>query len=335
MINREKLHRPEAGVVTVCRAGESVTFKFRGTPAAEEMLSRLIARDQLTDFQKKVIAEGKSRQLLLGDYVLLDRLGRGAMGVVLKARHCHMDRIVALKALSPRLVNNPRFVGRFKKEARSIAKLSHSNIVAAYDAGEFSGVYYLVMEYVEGNTLSQLVRKNGPFPLKDAARYIIETAKALKYASSKKMVHRDIKPGNIMLTRDGEVKVLDFGLARLEMPGDEKARKGQFDGTVVENLSAQSLIIPLEVTPDKKAFDLTQAGEVTGTVDYMAPEQAVNASKVDFRADIYSLGCTLHYLLRGRPVYTEGGNVLERLMAHQQCEIPSISEHCPGVSRGH
>lgn len=233
---------------------------------------------------------------MLGDYILLSKIGEGGMGRVFKSRDSKMDRIVALKLLSSKLMKNEEAVRRFLQEVKAAAQLFHPNIVTALHTGEHQGMHYLVMEYVDGRPLSNIIREHGTIKLDQTVDYISQAAKGLAYAHGRDMVHRDIKPSNFMLDTNGQVKLLDMGTARLGQQGDE---------------------------------DLTKSGMIMGTVNYMSPEQAKDPHSVDLRTDIYSLGCTMFYMLTGRPVYK--GDMITTLMAHANNEIPSISEANPDV----
>jgi serine/threonine protein kinase/ActR/RegA family two-component response regulator len=250
---------------------------------------RLVDAGKITDFQAAAICEGRLADLGIGNYVILDRLGAGGMGTVFKARHRRMKRIVAIKFLSPNVSKNPILVQRFQREVEAIAKLNHPNIVAAYDADECSMGHFLVMEYVLGDDLASAVCRHGPMPVREAVDCIAQTARAMQYAHSQNIVHRDIKPANLLRDAQGTVKVTDLGLARFSD------------------------------SPGGAACDahLTQVGAVAGTVDFMAPEQALNTRLADRRSDIYSLGCTLFYLLTGRCLF-QGETVLEKLLAHRE-----------------
>lgn len=240
---------------------------------------------------------------ILGNYVIIRKLGEGGMGTVYLAEHSRMQRFVALKVLSSRVIQRPDAIRRFRREVQVVSKLSHENIVTAHDADEINGLHILVMEYVEGTTLSSLVRNDGPLPLRKAVDCIVQTARGLQYAHAKGIVHRDIKPGNLMISGMGVVKILDLGLAR-------------FDETIVDSP---------EVT------DITDTGSLMGTIDYLAPEQARDSSKADQRSDIYSLGCTLFHLLTGKPVFA-GRTLMERLMAHSERAPPSLRDERNDVS---
>ncbi len=240
---------------------------------------------------------------VLGNYTVLAKLGEGGMGTVLKAQHRKMDRIVALKVLHGDATRSPGAVKRFQMEVRAAARLIHPHIVTALDADEDNGIHFLVMEYVDGIVLSDLVAKSGPLPLRDAMIYTVQVAQGLAYAHSEGVVHRDIKPGNLLLDKRGNMKILDMGLARME-----RATAAIAGGT----------------------DSLTKAGQVLGTLDYLSPEQAEDAHKVDHRTDIYSLGCTFFRLLTGRPPY-RGKSIVNKIVAHRDHPIPSLTKARAGA----
>jgi serine/threonine protein kinase/WD40 repeat protein len=258
-------------------------------PEAKALARELLRRNWLTAYQINQISHGKTGDLVLGSYVILERLGEGGMGEVFKARHRSMGRTVALKILKKERLVHPDAIRRFHREIQAAARLSHPHIVMAYDADAVGNNHFFVMEYVEGVDLSHLVKKKGPLPVPRACNYILQAALGLQHAHEQGMVHRDIKPHNLLLARDGKtVKVLDMGLARLGEPDQDSA------------FSA-----------------LTQDGKVIGTPDYIAPEQARNSHTADIRCDIYSLGCTLYYLLSGQVPFPGGASIMEKLMKHQ------------------
>jgi WD40 repeat protein len=211
-------------------------------------------------------------------------LGAGGMGAVYRAHHRVLGRSVALKVINPALTNRAAAVERFARESRAAARLSHPNIVAAFDAEQAGATHFLVMEYVEGTDLARLVAEQGPLPVDRACEYVRQATLGLQHAFEQGMVHRDVKPHNLMLTPQGRVKILDFGLARFASEASSEA-------------------------------GITGTGTVLGTVDYIAPEQADNARRADVRSDLYSLGCTLYHLLAGHPPFPTGTPV-QRVMAH-------------------
>lgn len=232
---------------------------------------------------------------VLGDYEVLEPLGSGGMGQVYRARHRHMDRVVALKVMHPAGSSSPADATRFRQEIKTIARLAHPNTVTAYDAGFHDGVPFLVTEYIDGITLDRLVRTEGPLDVPRAVEFIRQAALALEYAHSQGIVHRDVKPSNLIVQRDGTVKLLDLGLAKFRAwPADVQ-----------------------------DAGPITQSGMLMGTPDYMAPEQSLDVRSVDHRADIYGLGCTLFFLLTGRPPY-QAETLLQKLLAHRDQPVPFL-----------
>jgi hypothetical protein len=276
-------------------------------PAPARTIARaLVAEGLLTRFQARKLLVGKPRALRLGRYRLLARLGRGLTGPVFQAVHGTMERVVAIKVVRPQVLENRLALDLFRREVRAAAQLHHPGIVTAYDAGAARGRHFLVMEYVDGPSLQQLVQARGPLPVGLACDLMRQAAEALQYAHEKGMVHRDIKPANLLVASLSSptplVKVIDFGLARLHRLGTASP-----EGTI-------------KVEP----------GTVLGTLDYIAPEQAENIHAADIRSDLYSLGCSFYYTLTGQVPFP-GGNPLQKLMRHLTGEVPPVERLRPEV----
>lgn len=243
---------------------------------------------------------GESIPARLGGYEVIKVLGRGGMGSVLLGRQISLDRKVALKVMNPRIAKNPGFVARFTREAYAAAQLTHHNVIQIYDIGEERGQHYFSMEFVPGQSLMDLVKKEGKLSAEAAVGYVLQAARGLRYGHNQGMVHRDIKPDNLMLNTEGIVKVADLGLVKLPS-GD---------------LPAQAGSVPSGDDDDEGKTELTRSGSAMGTPAYMPPEQARDSATVDQRADIYSLGCTLYVLITGRPPF-DGKTALEIISKHQ------------------
>jgi CheY-like chemotaxis protein/tRNA A-37 threonylcarbamoyl transferase component Bud32 len=263
----------------------------------------LVSKGLLTAYQMEAVYNGTFGDLRIGNYDILDRLGAGGMGTVYKARHRRMKRIVALKVMSGDLAQDETFVQRFQREVETIARLSHPYVVMAFDADEDDGRHFLVMEFVDGPDLESIVDKQGPLGVTEAVHCIRQAARGLEYAHGQGIIHRDIKPANLLRDATDTVKITDLGLARL----NDTAGPG--GATTTSGLSV--------------------AGGILGTVDYMPPEQAFDSSHIDHRADVYSLGATLHFLLVGRPPFE--GTTMATLIKHREAPVPSLCAARPEV----
>jgi serine/threonine-protein kinase len=269
-------------------------------PGDVDLVARRFVTDNLiTQWQCDRLLEGKHRGFFLGRYKLLGQVGSGGMSQVYLGEHVLMQRRVAIKVLPRQRVNDTSYLARFHREARAAAALDHPNIVRAYDVDNDGDIHYMVMEYVDGRDLQQLVKRNGRMDYARAADYIRQAAEGLSHAHAHGLIHRDVKPANLLVDPKNVVKVLDLGLARF--------------------------------TDDENASLTVQYDEnVLGTADYLSPEQAVDSHGVDARADIYSLGCTMYFLFTGHPPFSEG-TLPQRLMAHQKQQPPPIAKERPDV----
>ncbi|MCM2370508.1 serine/threonine protein kinase [Aporhodopirellula aestuarii] len=259
----------------------------------------------LTDWHIEKIFAGKYRGFFLGKYKLLGHIGTGGMSSVYLAEHVGLHDKRAIKVLPKKRVHDASYLARFILEARAIASLNHPNIVLAHDIDNDGDTHYIVMEYVDGIDLQMLVRRDGPLDFSTAADLIAQAARGLDHAHEHGVIHRDVKPANLLIDQNGRLRLLDMGLA-------------------------------LMASEEEHSLTVANNENVLGTADYLAPEQALNSHKVDLRVDIYGLGCTLYYLLTGRPPFSDG-TLAQRIIKHQN-EMPrSIRElrpDCPGELEG-
>jgi serine/threonine protein kinase len=262
-----------------------------------DLAERLVREKILTSYQTKRFLSNRSNGLIVGRYIILDRIGSGSMGRVYKAHHVMMDRLVALKIISPEISSNERVVARFQREMKLVGRLDHPNVVRAYDADQIQKVLYIVMEYVPGYSLGERLKK-GPIPPVEMIEYAAQAALGLAHAHEQGIVHRDIKPSNILLNTEGRIKILDLGLGVL-MEADHSATFATADGIAV------------------------------GTVDYMSPEQACGRD-VDGRSDVYGLGCAMYHLMTGKLPFP-GTSPIERLGKRISGRHVPITEYLPDV----
>ena len=304
-LKASRFHQAALQSGLVDEAGLAACFELippeKRTPdAIDRRLARqAIATGRLTLWQAQQILSGRSTGYKIDKYILLDLLGRGGMGRVYLARDIRLNRMVALKILSAERMNNPRAIARFQREAKVGAQLQQENLVRVYDEGESGGVRYLVMEYIEGKNVGQLIGELGSIPWPTAARLCRQIALGLEHARLKELIHRDVNPCNILVTQDGIAKLTDLGLAI--------------------DLNDQD--------------NVTRDGATVGTFDYISPEQARHSRSVDTRADIYSLGCTIYHMIAGRvpfPVVS----LPEKLYAHQLHDPDPLTEVAPGTPEG-
>ncbi|HTU20466.1 MAG TPA: serine/threonine-protein kinase [Gemmataceae bacterium] len=267
-----------------------------------KLASRLVAAGLLTQFQAEQLLLGKHRGFSIGKYRILERIGAGGHSTVYLGEHLVVKRRVAIKVLPMARAVNPASVARFYREARAAGALDHANLVRAYDVDCENGLHFIVMDYVDGSSLQQIVARFGPLSPARSAHYIRQAAQGLQAAHAAGLVHRDIKPANILLDRHGFIRVLDLGLARFFCDNED----------------------PLTLKYD--------GNNVLGTADYVAPEQALNSHDVDSRADMYSLGATFYFLLAGRPLFPEG-KITNKLIWHQTRQPASLRQLRPEVPR--
>jgi serine/threonine-protein kinase len=290
-----------SGIIPSERLEQFLSQQSQVPTTPSELLERLQAAGLITAFHAEKLAAGKYKGFILGSYLILEQIGSGGMGQVFLAEHIRMQRLVALKVLPPHAYDDDTARTRFFREARAAAQLDHPNIVRIYDLCEEGRLLFLVLEYVDGTSLQHIVARHGPLPVSLACDYIRQAAFGLLHATELGFVHRDIKPANLLLDRHGIIKILDFGLVRSLHDGD---------GGITRRLD----------------------NAVLGTADYVAPEQALDSSTVDVRADLYSLGATFYFLLAGHPLFPEG-KTAQKLLWQQMREPTPIHEVRPEVPR--
>jgi serine/threonine-protein kinase len=254
-------------------------------------------------YQFRKIQIGRAGDLLFGKYLIFDKIGEGGMGKVYRAADTNLSRLVALKVVRPSLLANKTVLMRYRREAQATATLDHPNIVHLYDADESNGRHYMAMEYVDGSDLARLVKQTGPLSSVEACEYIRQAALGLHHAHEKGFIHRDIKPSNLLV----------YG---------ERALEGS-SGKAMLKILDMGLVRSLTEDEGDSLADLTRDNTVVGTPDFMSPEQASDSRSVDGRADLYSLGCALVYLLKGKPPYQETSTIA-KLLAHQRDPIPDV-----------
>jgi serine/threonine protein kinase len=291
----------KSGVADEKRLAAALSKPAAKTPADAKTLADFLVREGvLTSFQAEQLLEGKWRRFVIGKYRVLERIGSGGMSSVYLCEHKVMRRRAAVKVLPTSMAEDPAALERFYLEARAVAALDHPNIVRAYDVDQDDDLHFLVMEYVDGISLQELIRKEGAMSPARAAEFVRQAAMGLQHAhETAGLVHRDIKPGNLIIDRAGTLKILDLGLARFFHEENESITQ-KYDETVL------------------------------GTADYLAPEQILDSHSVDIRADIYSLGATLYFCLAGRAPFAEG-TIPQKLIWHQTRQPKSLRRTRPEI----
>jgi eukaryotic-like serine/threonine-protein kinase len=306
LLARSKLHPPEA----VKQQFERWQAEAKGKTAAADLAAWLVSQKLLTEYQANQLLNKKPDHLVLGEYKLLDRIGKERIAGIYKAVHSS-GQVVALKILPPSKAKQLDTLARFQREAKLATQLNHPNVVRTFHIAETAGIHYLVMELLDGETLGELLKQRGRLPAKEAVRVAFLAALGLQHIHEKGLVHRDLKPGNLLLvpapgqgenTLRSMVKIVDIGLG-----------KAMFE--------------------TKETGDLTLEGEVVGTPDYLAPEQARDARKADIRSDIYGLGCTLYHALTGQPPFPDN-NPTRQVLRHATEQVRPLKDFTPDAPDG-
>lgn len=272
---------------------------------ASELAHKLIEKKIVTQWHCDKLLLGKYKGFFLGKHKLLGHIGSGGMSSVYLAEHTKLHDHRAVKVLPQSKLGKSSYLARFQQEAKAIASLNHPNIVRAHDIDNEGNTHYIVMEYVDGDDLQTIVKDNGPLGFEDVANYVAQSARGLQHAHDIGLIHRDVKPANVLINSKGKVKLLDLGLA-------------------------------LFAEDEDASLTMDFNDKVLGTADYLAPEQALNSHNVDHRADLYGLGCTMYFLLTGQPPFPDG-SIAQRIAKHQKempPEIRKLRADCPGELEG-
>lgn len=303
LVQKSRLAEPEV----LEKALEAIRSEHAGELPAEpvELAKALQKHKVITRWHCEKLLQGKYKGFFLGKHKLLGHIGSGGMSSVYLAEHTMLHDLRAIKVLPQSRLGKSSYLKRFQQEAKAIASLNHPNVVRAHDIDNQGDTHYIVMEYVDGDDLQTIVKKKGPLSFEKVANYVAQAAHGLQHAHEVGLIHRDVKPANILINSRGQVKILDLGLA----------------------LFADDVQASLTIDYNDK---------VLGTADYLAPEQALNSHKVDPRADLYGLGCTMYFMLTGHPPFPEG-TIAQRIAKHQKempKEIRKIRPECPGELEG-
>jgi eukaryotic-like serine/threonine-protein kinase len=303
LVEKSRLAEPAA----LAKAVEAIRSEHGGEvpEGAVEMAKALQKHKVVTRWHCEKLLQGKYKGFFLGKYKLLGHIGSGGMSSVYLAEHTKMHDLRAVKVLPQSKLGKSSYLARFQQEAKAIASLNHPNVVRAYDIDNEGDTHYIVMEYVNGDDLQTIVKKRGPLPFDTVANYIAQAARGLQHSHEVGLIHRDVKPANVLINQDGQVKLLDLGLA-------------------------------LFADDAQASLTMDFNDKVLGTADYLAPEQALNSHKVDHRADLYGLGCTMYFLLTGQAPFPDG-TIAQRIAKHQKVmpqEIRKIRPECPGELEG-
>lgn len=269
----------------------------------ESFIQDLIESKLLTKFQAEQIIAGKGESLAFGKYIIQEKLGAGGMGQVYKAYHPEVAKLVAIKVILPQGKFDTESIKRFEREVKASEKLVHPNIIAVLDSGSSKGSLFMVMELIEGKDLFELINEKGKLAIKEAVAYIIQAARALEFAHANGVIHRDVKPANLIADSQGLLKLVDMGLAKFRTEGSEQ-------------------IVSM----------LTNNTAIMGSADFMSPEQTVSTKNVDTRTDIYSLGASFYFLLTAKVMYPQKAT-FSKLISHRQAPISSLKFMRPDVSQ--
>jgi serine/threonine protein kinase len=275
----------------------------------------LVAKQYVTEHQANLLLRGKSERFFIVQYKILERIGKGRMAGVYKGVH-HLGQVVALKILPPSKSKDPELLGRFQREARIALRLKHPNVVRTFQAGEDDGLHFIVMEYLDGETVEEVLQRRGKLPPTEAVRLIHQALLGLQHLHEQNIVHRDLKPGNLML-----------------VPGHERGKPDNTLNATVKLMDVGLGRTLFDEVDEGQNPELTASGVVLGSPDYMAPEQAREARAADIRSDIYSLGCALYHALAGQPPFPDS-NLVRKMVKHATESPPPVRQFNRDVPDG-